>query len=241
MREESCFPARRPPEIPWHSKPPATFLAVLREHIHHSPAHLSPPALYLNTESAQEVPLAELVVCSSPHSHPQALERRLGSRSDQQTRIQSMNKVMGAMNPGRSFRDPVYLWGCNWVKVSVIIMYSRVSFRWQLPDVFASESVFWNPLMKRNGFTGNYLKRMTLFYATRKYAWISSLLLISTHTHKNLIIINAQVNFQIFLSFPCHVSPELIRLRLFSPNNYHESGSHKFGNSWRISFWHHVA
>lgn len=51
------------------------------------------------------------------------------------------------------------------------------------------------------------------------------------HTHKNLIIINTQVNFQIFLSFPYHVSSELIRLRLFSPNNYHESGSHEFSNS----------
>lgn len=54
----------------------------------------------------------------------------------------SMNKVMGAMNPGRSFRDRVYPWGCNQVKVSGIVMYSRVSFKWKLPDVFAHESVF---------------------------------------------------------------------------------------------------
>lgn len=226
------------PEVPWHSKPPKAFLAVLREHIHHSPAHLSPSALYLNTESVKRCLLQNWLFVQA---HTATL-KHLKKAGEQNWPAKPRYKVLIKSREQWIQEDPLetqYTSGAairlmcqvlSWYPGSPL----NANYLMLLPLSQCSEIHSWK------GFTWNYLKITSLFYASRKYAWISSLLIIPP-THTNLIIINTPVNFQISLSFPCYVSSELIRVRLFSPNNYHESGFHESGNSWRIYFWHHVA
>lgn len=177
MREGYCFPARRPLKFPGTPSLLKHFW-LCWEHIHHSPAHLSPSALYLSTESVKRCLLQNWLFVQAHTATPKHLkkagEQNWPAKPGHKAWIKSREQWIQEDHLETQCTSGVTIRLMCQMLSSTPQSPLNGNYLMLLPLNQYSEIHSWK------GFTWNYLKITSLFYASRKYAWISSLLIIST-------------------------------------------------------------